>query len=281
MKLKILFNELIRRMNKVSRLNKNVFYVPIKNCLISMGGLVSFSLKNFNPYVEQVKQFKRKKDMKYQDSLIKKMRSNIVSLIKKSKFEKNFFGDRDIYLSEYVPDSLKNQLDNFDNLTCIPYRGWIQADKKEIKKEKYFHGYHFEKDFYPKKKDFYSLLNLFSKIKKEGYKFGRNSTINSSFIQGVILKDNWEFKVHICSGRRRAAVLAALGWSEIPVVLYDNRVSMNKLSVSNKHQLLDTKNIEDWIVVKKNIYPEDMAKKLFNLRFRPKEEEKKKLLLNE
>ncbi len=274
--------KIVRKLNRVEKPKKNLFYVPKNKCILSLGGLGSFSLDDFNPYVAQVKQFQESDGVSYNNSLIKRIRANVIELIEAGKFEKKFYLNNDINLVEHLPEKFRKKKDNHSRLTCIPYRDWINAHKKETNMSNYFHSYHLnEGDFYPRKDDYQSLMYLQNILSAENFKIGENTTINSSYIQGVVLKKGWQFKIHISSGRRRAAVLAALGWSEIPVILYDNRKSMNKLTVSNRHQFLDVKNIENWMVVKNDIYPSDFARKLFNWRFEPEEHYKKEILLQD
>ena len=68
--IKSIYKSLIGR----DKVKKNIFYVPVENALIGLGGLGSYTLGEFNPYVRQVKELMKNPDIKYRDSLIKNTR---------------------------------------------------------------------------------------------------------------------------------------------------------------------------------------------------------------
>ena len=267
--------KIIKNIKGKNLVKKNIFYVPVDKVLIGFGGIGSFTLSNYNPYVCQVNELINNQGIKYKNSLIKKVRDNIKRLIKDNEFEKLLGEDLQEELKEFVPKNIKNK----DNIIFIPYISWITAQSKSNELKQYIHGYSLgQEKFYPRKKDFQVLKKVYKSIDENGYNPDEYVSINSSFIQGTLLKDGWDFKCHISSGRHRAAVLAALGYKEIPVIFYDNRKSMNKLRTCNYHHILDTNNTENWLAVKHGIYPEEFIKKLFHVHFNPEEKYKAEML---
>ena len=267
--------KIIENIKGKNLVKKNIFYVPVDKALIGFGGIGSFTLSNYNPYVCQVNELINNQGIKYKNSLIKKVRDNIKRLIKDDEFEKLLGEDLQEELKEFVPKNIKNK----DNIIFIPYISWITAQSKSNELKQYIHGYSLgQEKFYPRKKDFQVLKKVYKSIDENGYNPDEYVSINSSFIQGTLLKDGWDFKCHISSGRHRAAVLAALGYKEIPVIFYDNRKSMNKLRTCNYHHILDTNNTENWLAVKHGIYPEEFIKKLFHVHFNPEEKYKAEML---
>lgn len=282
-----MLSSLYKKIIGKDKVKKNIFYVPKKYALLGMGGIGSYTLSKYNPYVRQVKEFMANPGITYEGSLIRKIRERIRDLIDNNKFQKLLGKKLQVELAEYVPEEVMRETAQNRDLLYIPYRDWITADSKSKTGKKYIHSYSLDREksrekdrenFYPKREDFFTLKSLYNSIKNNGYKPENYLTINSSYIQGDLLKKDWEFKFHIASGRHRAAVLAALDYEEIPVIFYDNRKSMNKLKTARYHHILDVRNVENWLVVENDIYPPEFAKKLFDLYFDPAEEHKASLL---
>lgn len=271
--------KIIENIKGKNLVKKNIFYVPVDKVLIGFGGIGSFTLSNYNPYVCQVKELINNPEINYQNSLNKRIRNNIKKLIDNKEFGGLLGKDLQEELKEFVPKNIPKKIKNKENIIFIPYISWITAQSKSNELKQYIHGYSLgQEKFYPRKKDFQVLKKVYKSINKNGYNPDEYASINSSFIQGTLLKDGWDFKCHISSGRHRAAVLAALGYKEIPVIFYDNRKSMNKLRTCNYHHILDTNNTENWLAVKHGIYPEYFIKKLFHLHFKPEEKQKAEML---
>jgi len=244
--------------------------------------------KNHNSSIRSKRPDFNFQEIEYAKSFIKNLRDRIKELIRNGKFNEIWGRKFQEKLASHLPPKVKKQLtENFgpknsaqiQNLIYIPYRGWIIVQRKTDKLKNYIHYYCLENPkYYPRQEDFHALKKLTTSILEQGYQPGQGFTINSSYIQGTLLKDGWDFKCHISSGRRRAAALAALGFKKIPVIFYDNRKSMNKWRPANYHHILDKANSENWLVVKHDIYPPELAQKIFQHHFEPDEERKARIL---
>ncbi len=267
---------IIRKINGVARVKKNVFYFPVERCLIGMGGLGGFSLSKFNPYVAQTLRFKHGLDKNYSESLIAKIKIKISELVDEPEPEQIVSEWEGLKLEKYIPEGINGDAPALSSPICVP-RNWINpgSSSKKTSISNYYHNYYFaEKSFYPRKDDYFSLKNFYESLREKGYRPEDETTINSTYIQGIILKKNSDFKVLISGGRRRAAALAAMDYKEIPIILYDTRKSMNRLSVSKHQQFLDLKNIENWKAAELDLYPTKILKELFLIRFSPNEKDK-------
>lgn len=238
--------------NNIEDNKKNIFYVPVEKCCNFYG--FNYSKKNWHPFTKQVEQIIENPKIDYNNSVIKDFRKKI----KQKGFNKVILLNKDIELGKYIPDKVKRKVKESESRIprpIVPYR-----IEDNLNDPKYY--YYPKNDFFREDNHVSRLKEIYFSMKEEGFKPEKFNGFSSYFIRGVLLKKESDYRFVVVGGRHRIAVLAALGYEQIPVTFHDNQHKGLKWP-----QVLDINNIENFPIVRNDIYPKELTKEIFNLYF--------------
>ncbi len=93
------------------------------------------------------------------------------------------------------------------------------------------------------------LLATYTLIKEHGY---LPEIFPDGYIQGYLLKDGSDYRFYVNEGQHRMAAIGLLGYSTIKVKFNPDFIPV-----------VDIKNIKDWPQVRRGLYSEEMARRVF------------------
>jgi len=225
---------------------ENMFYLPVAK-IVSQSGF-GYGKNDWHPYVATIKEYISNSELAYEDSVLHEFYEAYslkalevttgLELSKKLSLS---------YIAFYT--ALFRHPDYFSY--------YLKLSDQEFKKA--YRNQYIKYNPQSGKKNYTTLLNLYKNIKKNGFDINLvdSNQLKDMFISGLIIKYNDDYRFLIYNGNHRVAVLSALSFNQVPVVL------------DNTKQVFDVDNIENWQIVKSGVCKQEDAlyliKRLFSI----------------
>lgn len=208
--------------------------MKIKVPISKIRNIIYFDYVQYHPFVKTLRQYKKNKNLKYEDSELYKYY--------------NSFNPKNLSQVLFENNEIESLISANKYLIMLPWTNKLFKQKGEkglnIKEGcQYFGKVSYKKGLL----EFRRLIKLYNRIKSQGYNKKRR-------VAGYLLKRDKDYRIVLVSGNHRMAVMAALKHKYILIKI------RNSEAILLEHLIYCPK-------VKKNLLNIDEAKKMFNRYF--------------